>query len=64
MTHSIYDNGQHSTITVDETECENTAILIEDCNGNLISHYLKPKQLEDFIGALLHVQSKKRRKNG
>lgn len=67
MVHKIENRELFTEITIDETDCENTCIIIKDSIGedsvesHVLYHYLTPKDLSDFIGALLHVQSKKRK---
>ena len=65
MEHTIYHKELKTALTIDETLCENTCISIEDSEtGETLYHYLTPKDLKDFIGGLLHVQSKKRKEKG
>lgn len=60
MIYSIFNSESQTEIQIDETLCENTLIQIITPTGSE-SHYLNPNDLSDFIGALLHIQSKKRR---
>lgn len=62
MTHSIYNHDLDTQLDIDETLCENTAIRITDLEDDS-SHifYMNPKQLNNLIGTLLHVQAKKRK---
>ena len=62
MTHSIYNHQLNSELEIDETLCENTCISITDNEDNIsCCFYLDPKQLNNFIGTLLHIQAKKRK---
>lgn len=61
MIHSIFNNETQSEIQIDETDTNDTLITIIGVK-NTSEHYLSKKDLSDFIGALLHVQSKKNRK--
>jgi len=60
MTHSIFNSDLNTEIIIDETLCENVCISIhnhESCSSE--THYLKPKELDDLIITLLHIQNKK-----
>jgi len=59
MTHSILNTELDTELVIDETSGKNTCISIIDGNVSLY-HYLTPEQLHSFIGALLHVQAKKK----
>lgn len=62
MIHSMYNSELGTKISIDETLCENTCIAIkDDSTKESQSHYLTPKELSDFIGMLLYVQSKKKK---
>ena len=60
MTHSIFNSDLNTEIIIDETLCENVCISIHNhdrCAAE--THYLKPKDLDDLIITLLHIQNKK-----
>ena len=61
MKHLISNHDLSTDLVVDETLCENTSISIIDGKKELV-HYLTPKDLENFIGVLLHIQAKKRKR--
>ena len=61
MKHTIYNKDLFTELIIDETLCENTAITICGEDEKITTHYLTPKDLKNFIGALLHVQAKKRK---
>tara|TARA_R110001632_G_scaffold117207_1_gene229158 strand:- start:343 stop:561 length:219 start_codon:yes stop_codon:yes gene_type:complete len=60
MKHIIENKEISSQLIIDETLCENTKIEILSGN-DYAYHYLTPKELKNLIGALLHVQAKKRK---
>ena len=60
MKHIIENKDLTTQLIVDETLCENTKIKIVSGEDSAY-HYLTPKELKNFIGALLHVQAKKRK---
>jgi len=61
MTHSILNKDYKTEITIEETS-NSVSINIYDIEDRMsITHYLYTKQLHDFIGILLHIQSKKRK---
>ena len=62
MEHSFKEHPLGTTLSVDETEGENTQLQLSD-SMNMVdcSHFLSPKELSDFIGILLHIQAKKRK---
>lgn len=51
----ITDYNSEISIQRDDKEC---VIIIKDFNNNTSEAYLTLSQLHDFIGTLLHVQSK------
>jgi hypothetical protein len=62
MTHLFEENELGTTLLIDETLGENTQIHISDSDEMKdCTHYLTPKELNDFISILLHIQSKKRK---
>ena len=63
MVHSIFDGKNDSEITIDDGYFEKLiTINIYDKVDNInATHYLNKKDLHDFIGILLHVQSKMRK---
>lgn len=63
MTHSIFDGENNSEITVDDGYYEKfiTINIYNKLNSINTTHYLDKKDLHDFIGILLHVQSKMRK---
>lgn len=60
MKHLLENNDLLTQLVVDETLCENTSIAIHE-EGVTIAHYLTPKELNNLIGVLLHIQAKKRK---
>jgi len=63
MKHSIYNSELETTLEVDETLCENVALHIEDNDGVVKSHYLRPDELENLIHVLKYVHQKKKEIN-
>lgn len=62
MTHSFKEHALLKTLSVDETLCKNTELIIEDSEtGHVENYFLDPKELTDLIGILLHIQAKKRK---
>lgn len=62
MTHLFNEHELGTSLSVDETLGENTQLSISDSMDNKdCSHYLSPKDLNDLIGLLLHIQAKKRK---
>ena len=62
MEHSIYNPRLGTTITIDETLCQNTCISVEQNeNGEVkyMSHYLSLKELDDLIQILRFIRNKK-----
>jgi len=63
MTHSIFNFETNTELSI-EDGFENGLITInvyDKSINNNVTHYLKKQDLHDFIGVLLHIQSKKRK---
>ena len=63
MTHSIYNFENNTELTI-EDGFENGLITINVYDKNInnnVTHYLRKQDLRDFIGILLHIQSKNRK---
>jgi len=62
MIHSIYNSENDTEISIDDGFKDFITINIYDkIQSNNISFILDKKHLRDFIGILLHIQSKMRK---
>lgn len=67
MQHKVENKELFTELIIDETPGSNVCIIINEfvdediTKSKSLYHYLTPKDLSDFIGALLHVQSKNRK---
>lgn len=62
MTHTIINKEMGKEFHIDETQNENTLIsIVWTCDQTGTNLLITPKQLNDLIGVLLHVQAKKRK---
>ena len=61
MIHTLFNPEMGTTMSIDETICENTMVSIENNEGSEVFHYMSPKDLNNLISTLLHVQAKKRK---
>ena len=58
MKYTIHNNDLSTQITVDETSSKNTLITIKD-GKRVVTHYLTPTDLRDFIQLLNFVSERK-----
>jgi hypothetical protein len=61
MTHSIFNHRDNSEITIEDISDFVTINIYSKETGLSCTQYLTKKELRDFIGILLHVQSKMRK---
>ena len=61
MTHSIFNFTDNSEITIENVSDSTTINIYNKDMGVNLTQYLNKKELHDFIGILLHVQSKMRK---
>ena len=61
MTHSIFNANDNSEITIENLTDFLTINICCTVTGASSTQYLTKKELHDFIGILLHVQSKMRK---
>ena len=61
MTHSIFNALDNSEITVEDITDFVTINIYNREDKSNSTQYLTPKELHEFIGILLHVQSKRRK---
>ena len=66
MIHTIISQTTETKIEIVQDDVNQfVTLFIESTkDGTRKMAFLEPKQLNDFIGTLLHVQSKMRRNNG
>ena len=61
MTHSIFNTEQSTELTVLEFNGDVSIQITYTIQEQSFEHTLSKKDLHDFIGVLLHVQSKMRK---
>lgn len=65
MIHSFPEHDLQKVLSIEETTGQNTMLKIKDTSTDQSEcYFLTKKELEQFIGVLLHIQAKKRKDLG
>ena len=63
MTHSLPVQNMNTILTIEESIGSKTIISLEKLKtADIINYAIEDEVLEEFIGLLLHIQAKKRKR--